>query len=110
MTDLVTCCICQRTWDEIPGTVYCASQHGVCGLCGLPRAECKCLSAYLMKIGPARKVCELIHHIDLEVLECGHLLLQMGEEERRHVGKIRACGQCRADELHQLDLLKADSA
>ncbi len=47
------CSICYKRWDEQPGTVYCGSQHGTCGICGKPRpmGSCTCMTSTVVEGG-----------------------------------------------------------
>jgi hypothetical protein len=46
------CGVCKRAWNADPGTVYCAAQHGTCGMCGTPRATHDCLTESVMDAKP----------------------------------------------------------
>jgi hypothetical protein len=47
------CGVCKRAWNADPGTVYCAAQHGTCGMCGTPRATHDCLTESVVDAKPA---------------------------------------------------------
>lgn len=42
------CAKCGRGWGKLPGSTFCASQHGHCGVCGDFRARCGCLGSVPM--------------------------------------------------------------
>lgn len=89
-----TCGICQRPWNDSPGTVYCGSQHGECGMCHKPRTagSCKCHLSPVAAAQPEAIACPATPCVKCEGLGAHDSYGNPCPKSDRYAYPCRGCG------------------